>query len=376
MQTDDINPRNGYVESMKSNNKRMGSIPFFQTTLLIFFCGFSPVWSEAFEFQPRFERTRPVIAVIAENTMTELTDYVVPYGVLKRSGVADVFALSTEPGPVQMFPSLRIQAEFTIETFDRQFPAGADFVFVPAVHKSDDAKLIGWIQTQASKGATIIGVCDGVWVLAKAGLLEGQRATGHWNSLADLEKQFKKTIWIKNQRYVIGRKIATTTGVTASIPVALALVESLGGKAKAEALARQLAVQDYSNAHNSADFQLSANVVWAAVRNLVTFWGKDRIGIQASQGVDEISLALIADSYGRTYRSSSVLLSESPIITRSGLTFLPEVQKGDIDRTLSVHNVEIPAMTALQTALQNIETWYGTATRRFVALQIEFADTQ
>ncbi|MBL8020117.1 MAG: DJ-1/PfpI family protein [Leptospirales bacterium] len=363
---------------MKSNNKGigLGSISFFQTTLLILFCGFSPVQSEIIEFKPRIERTRPVIAVIAENTMTELTDFVVPYGVMKRSGVADVFALSTEPGPVQMFPSLRIQADSTIETFDSRFPAGADFVFVPAVHKSDDAKLISWIQAQAGKGATIIGICDGVWVLAKAGLLEGQQATGHWNSLADLEKQFSKTIWIKNQRYVINRKIVTTTGVTASVPVALALVESIGGKAKAETLARELAVEDYSKTHNSKEFQLSANVVWAAIRNLVSFWGKDRIGIEASPGVDEISLALIADSYGRTYRSSSVLLAKSPVITRSGLTFLPEVGKGDIDRTVCAREVEIPAMTALRTALQNIEAWYGTATRRFVALQIELADIQ
>ena len=48
------------------------------------------------------ERIRPVVAIIAENRYTELTDYVIPYGVLKQSGVAD---LATREGSIQFFPS-------------------------------------------------------------------------------------------------------------------------------------------------------------------------------------------------------------------------------------------------------------------------------
>ena len=53
-------------------------------------------------YQPRLGRSRPVIVVLGDNAATETTDYVVPYGILAESGVAEVLALSTEPGPIQM----------------------------------------------------------------------------------------------------------------------------------------------------------------------------------------------------------------------------------------------------------------------------------
>src|SRR6266542_2031770 len=50
------------------------------------------------------KRQRPLIAIIGINAATETTDYLMPYGVLKRADVADVIALSTGLGPVRLFP--------------------------------------------------------------------------------------------------------------------------------------------------------------------------------------------------------------------------------------------------------------------------------
>ncbi|MGF1524751.1 MAG: hypothetical protein ACFBSF_20690 [Leptolyngbyaceae cyanobacterium] len=46
-------------------------------------------------YVPRFNRERPVIAVVAENSFTEPTDYVIPYGVLSASDVAEVWAIAS-----------------------------------------------------------------------------------------------------------------------------------------------------------------------------------------------------------------------------------------------------------------------------------------
>ena len=46
------------------------------------------------------KRRRPLIAIVGINDATEVTDYLMPYGVLRRSGVADVVLLATQPGPV------------------------------------------------------------------------------------------------------------------------------------------------------------------------------------------------------------------------------------------------------------------------------------
>src|SRR5687768_896537 len=85
-------------------------------------------------YQPRFGRERPVIAVVGYNQATELTDYVVPYGVLTESGVAEVVALSTSPGPIQMSPTLRFGAHGTIDDFDGRYRQGADYVIVPNIY--------------------------------------------------------------------------------------------------------------------------------------------------------------------------------------------------------------------------------------------------
>jgi putative intracellular protease/amidase len=337
--------------------------------------------SPAFELiapQPlRPGRARPIVAVIGENYFTELSDYIVPYGVLAESGVAEVIALATKPGPIQMFPArLKIEPHATSADFDARFPGGADYVIVPAVHRAEDPALIGWVQAQAAKGARIVGVCDGVWVVANAGLLKGRRAVGHWYSAGALQRKFPETRWEKNRRYVADGNVITTTGAAASIPVSLALVEAIGGRERALAVAKSLGVADWSPEHRSDDFYLNAGHIFTAARNLLAFWSHEKIGVPVSPGSDEIALALAADAYSRTYRSRAYFVSSSnaSIKTRRGLVFLPDGVLGVSaapDRTLpALDGMSAPA-AALDAALKGIERSYGEATAAFVALQLE-----
>jgi transcriptional regulator GlxA family with amidase domain len=324
----------------------------------------------------RFDRTKPVIAVVAENAFTELTDYVVPYGVLTESDVAEVFALATSPGPIQMFPSLRIEPQATVAEFDTRFPQGADYVVVPAVHYVEDVALSTWVKEQASKGATIVGICDGVWVLAHAGLLENRKAVGHWYSFERLEKTFRRTEWVRNKRYVADGKVITTTGVTASIPVSIAIVEAIAGRERATRLAETMGIGTWNADHESNRFRLTTNHVLTAIANWTSFWSHEDVGIPISVDVDEVALALVADSWSRTYRSSAFSISSSrePVRTRRGLIILPDRTEDSADALDRI--VELPvdtrAVAALDYALKELEDSYGAATADFVALQIEY----
>ena len=64
------------------------------------------------------KRPRPVVAVIGANDGTETTDYLVPYRVLKRANIADVYALGTQPGPIKMMPALSVQPDTSSQMFD------------------------------------------------------------------------------------------------------------------------------------------------------------------------------------------------------------------------------------------------------------------
>lgn len=327
-------------------------------------------------YVPRFNRARPVIAVVAENHFTELTDYVIPYGVLSESGVAEVFAIATQDGPIRMLPALRIEPQTTISAFDTQFPEGADYVVVPAVMRNKDATLLGWISAQAQKGATLIGVCDGVWVLANAGLLNGRKGVGHWFSFKRLEKKFPDTKWLRNTRYVADGNVITTTGVTASIPVSVALVEAIAGQDKAVSLAQRIGIQSWGAEHPSEQFKLSAKHLFTALTNWLPFWSHKTIGIPIQTGIDEIALSLVADTYSRTYRSKAFSLSpdDSPVTTKRGLRVLPDrvqnVGKA-VDRVVKLRP-DLPPVLSLDATLQEIEQLYGSDTAAFLALQLEY----
>ncbi|MBM9576577.1 DJ-1/PfpI family protein [Leptospira sp. 201903070] len=327
-------------------------------------------------FRARFDRQLPVVAVIGDNEYTELSDFVVPYGVLARSKVAEVYALGTKSGRMRMFPTLEIEIQKTLSDFDRSFPEGADFVIVPAVHNSENPDLIRWIQLQTSKGATVVGICDGAWLLANAGILKGKRATGHWYSLNNLEKKFTETEWIRNRHYVADGNIITTTGVTASIPISIALVESIAGKKRARQIAKEFGVIDWGTAHNTSNFEFESRHYWTAIKNFLSFWSYENIGIKTAPGIDETTLALVADSYARTFKTNVFAISDSgqKIQTRGRLTFFTKKIKGEektFDRILE--NVDIfPAVIALDKTLSRISSFYGTATSSFVAIQIEY----
>ena len=329
------------------------------------------------KYAPRLNRDRAVVAVLAYNPSTELTDYVVPYGILAESGVAEVVAVSTGPGAIRMSPALRFEAQATIHAFDARFPEGADYVIVPNIYDGAiDALILDWIRLQAMRGAIIVGICDGVPVLANAGLLEGRRATGHWNTIDGLERRHRSTQWLRNRRYVADGNVITTSGVSASIPISVALVEAIGGRAAAEGVAKRLGVTDWSPSHNSEQFRLTAAGLFTALGNKVLLWRHEALTLQVSPGIDEISVALIADAYARTRRSPpySVAEAEQPVVTRRGLKLIPDRtpnRPGRAVKMLSGYESLPPAQT-LDWALDGIAARYGRRTADFVALTMEY----
>lgn len=105
-----------------------------------------------------------------------------------------------------------------------------------------DERLSGWIAGAADRVRRITSVCSGAFVLAQAGVLDGRRATTHWQVCADLAKHFPAVTVDPEPIFVHDGPVWTSAGVTAGIDLALALVEADHGSALARAIARQLVV--------------------------------------------------------------------------------------------------------------------------------------
>jgi|SRR5437899_3279228 len=183
------------------------------------------------------KRERQLIAIVGINDGTETTDYLMPYGILSRADVADVGALATQAGPVKLHPALQVEPDATTATFDVEHPEGADYVIVPAMMRDDDPHVMKWLRRQSAKGAMVIGICAGAKVVGASGLLDGRHATTHWYSLNELREKHPAIRYVADRRYVVDRRVATTTGITASMPRMLTLIKAIAGREKAEAVA-------------------------------------------------------------------------------------------------------------------------------------------
>jgi putative intracellular protease/amidase len=320
-------------------------------------------------------RGRPLIAIIGINDATETTDYLMPYGILRRADVADVVALATGPGPVTLYPALRVEPQATVAAFDAQHPEGADYLIVPAMSRDDDPAVMQWLKSQAAKGAIVIGVCAGAKVVAAAGLLDGKRATTHWYYREELHSKHPAIQRVADRRLVVDQGVATTTGISASMPMALTLVEAIAGRKKAEAVARDLGLVQWDVRHRSDAFKFTRPFALTAIGNAVAFWTREQLAIELAPGVDEVSLALVADAWSRTYRSRAVTFvrtSAAPS-SRNGIRILPDevATSWPAERLLPLVGDRQPAL-ALNEALGAIAARYGERTADFVAMQLEY----
>jgi transcriptional regulator GlxA family with amidase domain len=321
------------------------------------------------------KRARPVVAVIAVNEGTETTDYLMPYGILRRADVADVVAVATKPGPVTLYPALTVEPQATTADFDAKHPQGADYVIVPAMYRDDDPAVLAWLQDQSKKGAIIIGICAGAKVVAAAGLLDGKRATTHWFYIDEIREKHPALRYVADRRLVVDQGVATTTGISASMPMMLTLVEAIAGREKAEAVASDLGLTQWDARHDSNAFKFTRPFALTAMGNTLAFWNHEDLGLALEPGVDEVSLALVADAWSRTYRSRAVIFAGSgaAVESRNGIKIRPDtVAAGWSSGELVPSIGDRRPAKALDEALNAIGARYGTGTTDFVAMQLEY----
>ena len=83
-----------------------------------------------------------------------------------------------------------------------------------------------------------------------------------------------------------------STGITASMPTMIALIEAIAGRPKAEQVARDLGLDNWDARHRSSAFQLTWEHQKTYLRNWLSFWRHETLGVPVSEGVDEIALLL------------------------------------------------------------------------------------
>jgi putative intracellular protease/amidase len=169
--------------------------------------------------------------------------------------------------------------------------------------------------------------------------------------------------------------VATTTGISASIPMSLTLIEAIAGRDKAEMVAREIGLENWDARHASDEFKFTRPFALTAIGNTAAFWNREQLGIELKGGVDEVSLALVADAWSRTYRSRAITFAGTADAqqSRNGLRILPDQVAANwpAERLLPVIADRKP-VEVLDDTLRIITTRYSSRTTDFVAMQLEY----
>jgi putative intracellular protease/amidase len=314
---------------------------------------------------------KPLVAILVDAAGAETTDTLVPYSVLKESGAVEVALVATRSGPVHLMPALTVLAETDVAAFRAAHPEGADVVIVPAQHDPAAPVLQAFVKDEARHGALMVSICEGARVLAKADLLKGRQATTHWFAMGELRRAYPDTRWVAGVRYIVDGPVMTTAGVTASLPASLALVERFAGAETARATAARFGLSGWSERHDMAPYRLTASRVGQVIGGGLSLWDHPVLRLPLVNGVDEAALALEADAWSRTSRSSVITVAAGPVATRHGLTLMPESADRD-GRGERLPTPRAPAAAQLSLALAAIDRRFGPGARDMAAVQLEY----
>ena len=155
----------------------------------------------------------------------------------------EVFTVGRSKGVVHTFEGLRIVVDHDLESA----PPFDVLVIPSALHNMDsdleDTRLIEWVASRGSSCEAVLSICDGAFVLAEAGLLDGRYCTTFPGDIEPFRKRYGEQLNIvEGVTFVADGNAITGVGGARSYEPALYLVEHLYGKKVAQGVARGLVI--------------------------------------------------------------------------------------------------------------------------------------
>lgn len=184
----------------------------------------------------------PVAFVVTPGA--EVVDFAGPWGVFEyvllpgyQDPAFQLYTVGESRAPVKVSGGMTIVPDYTFD--DAPQPK---VIVVPAQDEPGDAEL-AWLRAKAPLTDLTMSVCEGAFVLGKAGLLDHKPATSHHGAYSSLAAAFPSVTVKRGARFVDADGISTAGGLTSGIDLALHVVERYFGRGAAENAATQLEYQ-------------------------------------------------------------------------------------------------------------------------------------
>lgn len=175
----------------------------------------------------------------------EVLDFAGPFEVFSITKVHEekpftVYTVSQHGEMITARNGLKVQPDYSIEDLPP-----VDILIIPGGKgaRENEVKndiIINWVRQQMKEVKLMTSVCTGALLLAKAGLLEGLKATTHWASIQTFKKDFPNVEVMENVKFVDEGHIITSAGISAGINMSFHIVKNLLGVEVAEDTAKSM----------------------------------------------------------------------------------------------------------------------------------------
>lgn len=186
-------------------------------------------------------KTRNVGIMLFERA--ELLDFAGPYEAFSSARYEDgtkcfnTFSVGQSKGAIMSNNGLPCGVEYDFDD-----APDIDILVVPGGQGTrteiDNPVAIDWIKSVADSAELMTSVCTGSFLMAKAGLLDGKKATTHWGSIERMRETFPNTEVLERVRFVDDGFVVSSAGVSAGIDMSLHVIERLCGRDAAASSAR------------------------------------------------------------------------------------------------------------------------------------------
>lgn len=175
----------------------------------------------------------------------EVLDFAGPFEVFSVTEVHEekpftVYTVSQNGEMITARNGLKVQPDYSIEDLPP-----VDILIIPGGKgvRENEVKndiIINWVRQQMKEVKLMTSVCTGALLLAKAGLLEGLKATTHWASIQTFKKDYPNVEVMENVKFVDEGHIITSAGISAGINMSFHIVKNLLGVEIAEETAKSM----------------------------------------------------------------------------------------------------------------------------------------
>lgn len=270
---------------------------------------------------PRADGQKKTVLIIADNVGTEIFDLLAPFNIFSMSHRLNVFIAGPEKKPIPLWKGVFVLPHLSYREAE-DIPA--DLIVVPAMLRYNDTAVINLIKRKKTSWNFVLSVCEGSRTVCETGLYTGKRITSHASSLKRLRRKYPDMKWVQGKRFVSDGFLFSTSGVSSAVEGALRmtaiLLDSQTMHEARDAIqypARDV-LQEYDGKAAGAGDKLH-------ILGKTIFQKNKDVCVYLHDGIDELLLGAVLDSYNRTFpRSLKTICSSNRYVrSRNGLVLFP-----------------------------------------------------